>query len=49
MSAKAVRIISWIAFALAVVLMLGRIYLSILNRAVDVPGGTGPDDAEVSL
>ncbi len=47
MSARAVRIISWMVFALAVVSMLVRIYLSILNRAVDVPGGTEPDDAEV--
>ncbi len=47
MSARAARIISWMVFALAVVLMLGRIYLSMLHRAVDVPGDTEPDDAEV--
>jgi hypothetical protein len=41
MSFRAVRVISWMVFPSAVALMLGRIYLSILNRAVDVPGAAG--------
>jgi hypothetical protein len=34
---RAVRVISWVVFPLAVVLTLGRIYLSTLNRAADAP------------
>ena len=37
MNVRAVRVISWVVFPLAVVLMLGRIYLSILNRSAGVP------------
>ena len=38
MSGRAVRIISWLAFPLVIALMVGHIYLSVLNEAVDVPG-----------
>ena len=38
MSGKAARVISWLVFPLAVALMLGHIYFSVLNEAVDVPG-----------
>jgi hypothetical protein len=41
MSRRAVRFVSWIVLPVAVVLMLGRIYLSILNRAVDASGAAG--------
>jgi hypothetical protein len=37
MSVRAARVISWVVFPLAVVLTLGRIYLSTLNRAADAP------------
>jgi hypothetical protein len=38
MNGKAVRIISWLAFPLAVALLLGQVYLDVSNRAVDVAG-----------
>jgi hypothetical protein len=41
MSARAVRVISWLVFPLAVVLMIGSTYLSTLNRGPDVPGAAG--------
>ena len=37
MNVRAPRVISWVVFPLAVVLMLGWIYFSTLNRATDVP------------
>ena len=37
MNVRAARVISWVVFPLAVVLMLGWIYFSTLNRATDVP------------
>ena len=41
MSVRAVGAISWVVFPLVVVLTLGGIYLSVLNRAVDEPGAAG--------
>jgi hypothetical protein len=41
MSRRAVRFVSWIILPVAVVLMLGWICLSIVNRAGDVPGAAG--------
>jgi len=41
MSFRTARVISWVVFPLAVVLIIGQIYLSTLNRAVDVPGTFG--------
>ena len=41
MSRRAARFVSWMVLPAGVVLMLGRIYLSILNRAVDVSGAAG--------
>ena len=38
MSGRDVRVISWLVFSLMVALLLGQIYLNILNEAVDVPG-----------
>jgi hypothetical protein len=37
MNVRAARVISWVVLPVAVVLMLGRIYFSALNRAADVP------------
>ena len=41
MSGRAVRAISWVVVPLVVVLTLGQIYLSALNRAGDAPGAAG--------
>ena len=41
MSGRAVRAVSWVVFPSVVVLTLGQIYLSVLNRAVDAPGAAG--------
>ena len=41
MSARTVRYISWVVLPVAVALMIGRIYLSTLNRAADVPLAAG--------
>src|SRR5215212_6895386 len=41
MSVRAVRAISWVVFPVVVVLTLGQIYLSVLNRAVGAPGAAG--------
>ncbi|CAN5712053.1 hypothetical protein BH18ACT11_BH18ACT11_18250 [soil metagenome] len=41
MSVRAIRFVSWTVLPAAVVLMIGRIYLSILNRAVDAFGIAG--------
>jgi MYXO-CTERM domain-containing protein len=41
MSVRAVRAISWVVVPLVVVLTLGQIYLSALNRAGDAPGAAG--------
>ena len=41
MSVRAVGAISWVVFPLVVVLTLGGIYLSVLNRAGDEPGAAG--------
>jgi hypothetical protein len=41
MSGRAMRVISWIVFPLAVALTLGHIYLSVSNRAGDVSGAVG--------
>jgi hypothetical protein len=38
MSGRAARVISWLVFPLTVALVLGQIYFSVLNEAVDVPG-----------
>jgi MYXO-CTERM domain-containing protein len=40
-SGRAVRAISWVVVPLVVVLTLGQIYLSALNRAGDAPGAAG--------
>src|SRR5215213_5661333 len=41
MSGRIVRAISWVVVPLVVVLTLGQIYLSALNRAGDAPGAAG--------
>ncbi|MDQ3863586.1 MAG: hypothetical protein M3317_08820, partial [Actinomycetota bacterium] len=41
MSFRGIRFISWTALLVAVVLTLGRIYLSVLNRATDAAGTAG--------
>jgi len=41
MSVRVVRVVSWVVLPLVLVLTLGQIYLSVLNRAVDAPGATG--------
>ena len=41
MNVRAVRIIPWVVVPLAVMLMIGRIFLSTLNRAADLPLAAG--------
>ena len=41
MSARVVRFVSWIALPVAVGLMVGTIYLGVLNLAMDSPGSAG--------